>query len=101
MVRLFRPDPVPILAKPHPTENLMPKSRKSASPLAVNSAKAASRNTDSGPAHPAPPGTVPADLPSQKAADTQTLAAGMPANTNKALEHGLENAKAAPRGLTV
>jgi len=79
----------------------MPKSRKSASPLAVNSAKAASRNTDSGPAHPAPPGTVPADLPSQKAADTQTLAAGMPANTNKALEHGLENAKAAPRGLTV
>jgi len=82
----------------------MPKTRKStpaASPLAVNSAKAASRNTDSGPAHPAPPGTVPGDLPSQKAADTQTLAAAMPANTNKPLEHGLDNAQAAPRGLTV
>ncbi|MDP9899016.1 catalase [Variovorax ginsengisoli] len=82
----------------------MPKSRKSAgsaSSLAVNSAKAASRNTDSGPAHPAPPGTVPGDLPAQKAADTQALAAGMPANTNKPLEHGIDNAKAAPQGLTV
>ena len=82
----------------------MSKSSKSADPsatLVVNSAKAAARNTDSAPAQPAPPGTVPGDLLAQKAADTQTLVAGMPANTNKALEHGLENGQAAPVGLTV
>ena len=77
------------------------KNADSAASLALNSAKAASRNTDSGPAQPAPPGTVPGDRLAQKAADTQTLAAGMPANSNKPLEHGFENVQAAPVGLTV
>ncbi len=62
------------------------------------SAKAASRNTDSGPAK---VGKPPAgDLPAQKMAQTQDLAAAMPANTNKALEHGYENAQQPPVGLT-
>ena len=71
-----------------------------ADPATVNAAKAAARNTDSGPAHPAPPGAAAGDLPAQKAADTQTLAAAMPANTNKPLEHGEVNALKAPQGLT-
>ena len=82
----------------------MAKSRTPSSPpvdpVAANTAKAAARNTDSGPAHPAPPGAAPGDLPAQKAADTQALAAAMPANTNKPLEHGEANALKAPQGLT-
>ena len=40
------------------------------------------------------------DAVMQHAADTQALAAAMPANTNKALEHGRDNAVNPPRGLT-
>jgi catalase len=63
-----------------------------------SSAKAASRSTSSGPAHPAPPGD---DLPARRDAAVQALAAGMPSNTNKALEHGEANAIKPPVGLTV
>ena len=63
------------------------------------SAKAASRNTDSGPAATGTP--PPDDLPAQKMAQTQDLVAAMPANTNKALEHGDDNAVQPPQGLSV
>jgi catalase len=69
-------------------------------PAVVAAAQAAARNTDSGPAHPAPPGAAAGDAAAQKAADTQALVAAMPANTNKPLEHGYDNAVAAPQGLT-
>ena len=72
----------------------------SVSPAVATAAQAAARNTDSGPAHPAPPGAAGGDVLAQKAADTQTLVAAMPANTNKAFEHGMDNALAAPQGLT-
>jgi catalase len=75
-------------------------SRSPVDPVTAHTARAAARNTDSGPAHPAPPGAAPGDLPAQKAADTQALAAAMPANTNKPLEHGEANALKAPPGLT-
>uniref|UniRef100_UPI000D3693C4 catalase n=1 Tax=unclassified Variovorax TaxID=663243 RepID=UPI000D3693C4 len=67
-------------------------------PAQANAARAAARNTDSAPAHPGAP--VMGDAPSQRAADVQALAAAMPANTLKPLEHGLDNAMAPPRGLT-
>ncbi|RQP22912.1 catalase [Piscinibacter terrae] len=61
-------------------------------------AKAASRNTASGPSHPAdgPAG----DLPSAKAAGVQALAAAIPFNANKPLEIGREHAIAPPEGQT-
>ncbi len=66
--------------------------------VAKNSAKAAARNSDSGPAK---LGSPPADdLPAQQMAQTQDLAAAMPSNTNKPLEHGLDNAQKPPKGLT-
>jgi catalase len=64
-------------------------------------ARAAARNTDSAPSYPAHPAAGLGDAPAQKAIDTQALAAGMPANTNKPLEHGETNAAATPAGLTV
>jgi catalase len=67
----------------------------------IVAARAAARNTDSAPAHPAPPAAGAGDSPAQKAIDTQTLAAGMPANENKPLEHGATNAAATPAGVTV
>ena len=72
-----------------------------ASSAETDAAHAAARNTDSGPARPAPAAAGKGDVPTQKAIDTQALAAGMPSNTNKALEHGEANAGAAPRGVTV
>ncbi len=60
--------------------------------------KAAARNPDSGPAKlGAPPAD---DLPAQQKAQTQNLVAAMPVNTNKALEHGEDNALSPPQGLT-
>ncbi|SFM62331.1 catalase [Variovorax sp. OV329] len=67
----------------------------------ADAARAAARNTDSGPAQPAPPAAVKGDLPAQKMADAQKLAAGMPANANKAAEHGEANALSTPAGQTV
>ena len=67
---------------------------------AAATAKAAARNTDSGPAKGAAPGQV-ADPAAEKMAQTQALAAGMPFNANKAGEHGFANGIAPQRGATV
>ncbi|MFM9926027.1 catalase [Variovorax sp. H27-G14] len=72
-----------------------------ASAAEIDAARAAARNTDSGPASPMPPQAGKGDPPAQKAMDTQALASGMPSNTNKALEHGEANAQATPAGVTV
>ncbi|CAN5713739.1 catalase HPII [soil metagenome] len=60
-------------------------------------AKAAARNTSSAPANPAP--TTGGDILAEHAAKTQDLVAAMPANTNKPLEHGRDNAISPPAGL--
>ncbi|MGQ2992908.1 catalase [Variovorax sp.] len=77
-------------------------SKKKATPSVANldAARAAARNTDSGPAAPAPTAAGKDDLPAQKMIDAQALAAAMLANPNKALEHGLANAQSAPVGAT-
>jgi catalase len=76
--------------------------KKSPTPSAeLDAARAAARNTDSGPAQAAPPTAGKGDLPAQKMIDTQTLASGMPANENKALEYGEANAAATPVGTSV
>ncbi|SFP77634.1 catalase [Variovorax sp. PDC80] len=79
-------------------------SKKKATPSVANldAARAAARNTDSGPAAPAPAAAAAGkgDLPAQKMIDAQALAAAMPANPNKALEHGLPNAQSTPVGAT-
>lgn len=62
-------------------------------------AKAAARNTDSGPAHPAP--AAPGDDASARMAETEALAAAMPFNTAKAGEHGLAAGLAPGVGQTV
>jgi catalase len=61
-------------------------------------AKAAARNTDSGPAR-IPDGRG-ADLPAEKMAQVQALAAAVPHNPTKAAEHGFSNALAPQRGAT-
>jgi catalase len=68
---------------------------------AIDAARAAARNTDSGPATPAPPGAGQGDPPAQKAIDTQMVASGMPSNTNKRAEYGEANASAPPVGASV
>ena len=61
-------------------------------------AKAAARNTASGPSHPA---TGPAgDLPAAKASGVQALSAAIPFNENKPLEIGRKHAIAPPEGQT-
>ncbi|MGV8804238.1 MAG: catalase [Polaromonas sp.] len=62
-------------------------------------AKAAARNTDSGPARMAVDAGD--DALAQKMAQTQALAAAMPFNPTKAAEHGFENALAPQPGATV
>jgi catalase len=74
----------------------MPKSPKS--PARPSSAKAAARNTDSGPGRADP--VAPGDAPARKAAETQALAAAMPHNPTKAAEHGFENGLKTPPGAT-
>ena len=73
-------------------------SKPTGTPATDIATQAAARNTDSAPAHPGP--AVAGDLPTQRAADTQALVAAMPANDNKPLEHGMDNAVAPPQGLT-
>jgi catalase len=76
---------------------MVKQTRASAPPsAALDAARSAARNTDSGPARPAPPAAGKGDIPAQKAIDTQVLAAAMPANTNKPPEHTPE----APVGLS-
>ncbi|MEJ8826829.1 catalase [Variovorax humicola] len=67
----------------------------------LDAAHAAARNTDSGPAQPAPPAAGRDDPPTQKMLDTGAVASGMPTNANKALEYGEANALSAPVGATV
>jgi catalase len=61
-------------------------------------AKSAARNTDSGPSRVAAAG---GDLPAEKAAQTEQLAAGMLANPTKPAEHGFANGLAPQPGATV
>ncbi|MDM0108849.1 catalase [Variovorax sp. J22R24] len=79
----------------------MAKKRPTPADSDILPARAAARNTDSAPAHPAPPAAGVGDPPTQKAIDTQGLAASMPANTNKPLEYGEAHAATPPIGLTV
>lgn len=74
-----------------------PKSAASGSSKKATATKAASRNTASGPSHPGP--AAAGDLPSQKQAGVQALAAAMPHNENKPLEHGRDNAISPPQGM--
>ncbi len=82
----------------------MPKSTKPAAGRAdpaktKTPAKAATRNTDSGPAN---VGSGPrGDAPSEKMAQTQELVAAVPFNANKPLEHGARNGMSPPAGQTV
>jgi catalase len=72
------------------------KSIPAASRSSKSSAKAAARNTASGPAH---AGAVPdADAPARKAAETQALVAARPFNANKAQDFGREHAVSPPEG---
>lgn len=77
----------------------MPSPKPGRAPTAKkSSAKAAARNTDSGPANPA---LAPDDLLSQRAFQTAELAAAMPFNPTKAAEHGFANGVQAPEGAHV
>src|ERR1700752_1244068 len=67
----------------------------------LDAARAAARNTDSGPAQPAPPAAGKGDPPAQKMIDTQALASGMAANETKPLEYGEANALGTPAGAAV
>ncbi|MBC5786275.1 catalase [Ramlibacter sp. USB13] len=67
----------------------MPKTPKAPAPPKKAAAKAAARNTDSGPAE--LPGGAPADAAARKMADTQAMAAAMQNQEQKAAEHGFAN----------
>ena len=70
-------------------------------PAEIIAAQAAARNSDSGPAQPAPAKAAADDLPAQRQVDTQALSAGMPFNANKPAEYGAESAENPPAGVTV
>ncbi len=74
------------------------KKQPSSRPASKSTAKAPARSTVSGPAHPDGPG---GDLSARRNAAVQALAAGMPANVNKPLEHGEGNARKPPVGMRV
>ncbi len=80
----------------------MPSSKRpvarAASPAKKAAAKSASRNTDSGPSRVS---GAAGDLPAEKMAQVQALAASMPFNPNKAGEHGFQNGLAPQPGATV
>jgi catalase len=63
-------------------------------------AKSAARNTDSGPSRIPPASAAPNDLPAQKMAEVQDLAAAFPYNANKGAEHGARNGLKPPVGQT-
>ena len=73
--------------------------RAKASASDASVAKAASRNTASGPAHPTD--ASPSDPLAQKAADTETLASAVVENPNKPGEFGRAGAINPPTGFTV
>jgi catalase len=78
----------------------MPKtsSNNSPAPRKRAAAKAASRNTDSGPGRVGP--DAPGDQPAEQAAQAQALAAAIPYNTAKAAEHGFVNGVSPQAGGT-
>lgn len=75
-----------------------PMPKPPASNNASAAAKAAARNTDSGPSKVSQNASD--DPAAQKMAQTQNLAAAMPFNPNKPLEHGFENSVSPPAGAT-
>ncbi|RZL63329.1 MAG: catalase [Variovorax sp.] len=77
----------------------MPKKTPPLSPAEMDAAHAAARNTDSGPAQPAPPAAGEGDAPTRKMIETQALASALPSNTNKPLEYGEANAAMTPPGM--
>jgi len=79
----------------------MAKKSANPAPAELDAARAAARNTDSGPASPAPAAAGKGDAPAQKSIDTQALSSGMRSNPNKAAEHGEANAGATPVGASV
>jgi catalase len=74
----------------------MPKTPKKPAAPSKAAAKAAARNTDSGPSRVA--AAADGDVPAQRMADVQALAAAMPHNPNKAAEHGFANGLQPPAG---
>ncbi len=75
----------------------MATAKKSAASKTTTATKSAARNTAGAPSHPGDAGTDPL---ARQHADTQTLVAAMPFNTNVALDHGVDGAIAPPVGLT-
>lgn len=73
-----------------------PKKPTDTSSKSRNSAKAASRTTNSGPSHPSP--GPDGDLPSDRAVDKEALASAMPFNAIKLKETGRDNAVSPPTG---
>jgi catalase len=85
--------------KAGPTAAANGKAEKAAaagSPRKAVAAKAAARNSASGPSHPSRAGSD--DLLAAKAAGTQALVAAIPFNANKPLEIGRDNALSPPEG---
>jgi len=77
----------------------MPKSTQTPSkPTKPAAARSAARNTDSGPSK--VERSSPGDLPSEKMAQVQALAAAMPHNPTKAAEHGFANGVQPQPGAT-
>ncbi|WP_225781546.1 catalase [Xenophilus sp. Marseille-Q4582] len=74
---------------------------QAAEPADVAAARAAARNTDSAPAQPAPPQAAQGDLPAQKAAEAQALAAAQPHNANKLAEYEGNGIELPPAGTAV
>ncbi len=66
-----------------------------------SAAKAAARNTDSGPARAPSPSDAATDAATQKMGQTDALAAAIPFNANKPREHGFKNGLTPPTGATV
>ena len=67
----------------------------------IVAARSAARNTDSGPATPAPATAGKGDAPTQKMIDTQAMVRAMPFNPNKPMEYGEINALDTPTGASV
>jgi catalase len=78
----------------------MPKSTPPKSSKQKAAAKSAARNTDSGPGRIPPASSESGDLPAQKMANVQQLAAAFPYNTTKADEHGFASGLQPPAGQT-
>ncbi|WP_041376637.1 catalase [Polaromonas naphthalenivorans] len=85
------------MPKTTPPANGQNQSGKSAA-KSSNAAKAAVRNTDSGPARTRP--AAGGDVLAEKMAQTEALAAAMPFNATKAAEHGFANATQPQQGAT-